>query len=319
MSTKQRVLAAMRSKYGDKFKTIGNNSWQSCSPYRNGDNQTAFHLTIESDEFGGFKDHVTGQTGSLYDLAEHLGVRSSSNGNGSSPTINKSDLDKTPDEPNILPAKSLQSFATLGEYAAHQGVPIEAFKKAGCHVIQHKNAPHIAFPCADKINRLRRMDGNKPKWYPQSNGATPQLYGWKRALNIRTRVGGNEPLILTNGQPSVIVAQHFGLAAFCLTDGENKPIPDAQLLTIQKVLDTGVTLYIAKDNDKAGEDGTDIVLKQLSRYWMKTDPQITRIRFKGDKGYDLANHCKKHGDVSLEQLIKLEVPIQVDVQDTTLR
>ena len=213
----------------------------------------------------------------------------SENGNSNShKPIDKTDMDTIPDEPqpkNQTVKPKGRSFASIAEYAAYQGAPEAAFTNAGCTVVQHKNAPHIAFPCADGINRLRRMD--QKAWYPQKSGATPQLYGWRRALQIRVQISDKDPLVLTNGQTSVIVAQHYGMAAFCLTDGENKQIPDSQLKTIKSELDKGITLYIAKDNDNAGEQGTKEVLTQLWQY----GAQVKTIQFQGEPGYDLANHC----------------------------
>lgn len=309
MSTKDKVLRKLQSLAHVKLKEERPGQYRGNNPFSTESDSEAFTLSINDPEYGKWQDFVTGESGSLYDLADKLGI-DRPGGNGASKPIDKAGMDTAPDDPTIdvvtTPKKSLQTFATLEEYAAHQGVPVAAFKKAGCKVVTHNNTPHIAFPCSDKINRLRRMLPGNPKWKPEQGGVSPQLYGWERALGIHRDEGS--PLVLTNGQPSVIVAQHNGIAAFCLTDGENKNIPDAALITIQNAVEELKSkLYIAKDNDTAGRAGATRSYKQL---W-ECKPKM--IVFQGEEGYDLANHCKKWGDASLKELIKLEKPVQFDV------
>ncbi len=44
------------------------------SPLRAGSNSHGFTVTITDDEHGAWFDHVTGEKGSLYELAEKLGI-----------------------------------------------------------------------------------------------------------------------------------------------------------------------------------------------------------------------------------------------------
>ena len=301
------------------LKPDGAGRYRGNSPLRPDSDSKSFTLTITDAEHGAWKDHVTGESGSLYELAAKIGITTPMNGNGAKP-IDKTGLDAVPDDPPsviINPPKVYPTFATLAEYATHQGVPEEVFRKAGVYELQYQRKGdaaktlHFAFPCSDKILRLRRaVGGLKPKWFPQATGALPTLYGWQRALGICK--GENSPLVLTNGQPSVIVAQHYGIAAFCLTDGENKEIPDAALTTIITQLKTGIELYICKDGDKAGREGALTNYKQLYQY------KPTVIDFPGDSGFDLANHCKQHQDNALAELPKYTKHITFDVQQHQL-
>lgn len=316
MSTKDKVLRELQSRPHVKLKEERPGQYRGNNPFDMGSDSKAFTFSIESAEYGKWQDFVTGEKGSLYDLADKLGI-DRPGGNGASKPIDKTGMDTVPDEPPSIdvvttaPKKSLQTFETLAEYSAHQGVPVEAFIKAKCHIVQWGGKPHIAFPCSDGYNRLRVMDDRKPKWYPQKKRddktkLSPQLYLLKRAVVINKEEGS--PFVLCNGQPSVIVAQHHGIAAFCLTDGEGRDIPDAALLTIRDAIKKyNVELYIAKDNDKAGRAGAKRSYDQL---W-ECEPKM--IVFTGDEGYDLANHCKKWGDDSLKELLKLEKPVQRDV------
>jgi hypothetical protein len=73
--TAGRVLAALKP-YG--LRDEGSGKYRSNSPLRPGSNSHGFTLTIDDDEHGAFYDHVSGEQGSLYDLANRLGIERSS-------------------------------------------------------------------------------------------------------------------------------------------------------------------------------------------------------------------------------------------------
>ena len=57
------------------FKKVGPNEWRGNCPWRAGSDSKAFAVRKEDDgEHGAFHDHVTGEQGSLYQLAERLGI-----------------------------------------------------------------------------------------------------------------------------------------------------------------------------------------------------------------------------------------------------
>ena len=68
MSTAQKVLQALN--------LVPNESGQyKCnSPYRVGSDSNSFSLVIDGDEHGAFVDFVSGQKGTLYQLADFLGI-----------------------------------------------------------------------------------------------------------------------------------------------------------------------------------------------------------------------------------------------------
>ena len=71
-TTAEAVLSALRPY---KLKDLGGGRYRCNSPFRPDSNSHAFSLTISDGEHGGWLDHVSGESGSLYDLAESLGVR----------------------------------------------------------------------------------------------------------------------------------------------------------------------------------------------------------------------------------------------------
>lgn len=71
MSTSEQVLAALAA-YDLKQET--ENRYRLNSPLRPGSNSQGFMLWINGPEHGGYEDKVNGDTGSLYDLAESIGI-----------------------------------------------------------------------------------------------------------------------------------------------------------------------------------------------------------------------------------------------------
>jgi len=72
MTTADRVLADLRADYSLQSK--GNGKYRANSPLRPGSNSHALALTIKDGEYGTWFDHVAGDGGSLYKLADHMGI-----------------------------------------------------------------------------------------------------------------------------------------------------------------------------------------------------------------------------------------------------
>ena len=65
--------------------------------------------------------------------------------------------------------------------------------------------------------RYRFLDGNKP-YYMSEKGYKKCWYGMN--ANALKRLSDGQPLVIANGEISVVAAQHHGLAAVCVTSGE---------------------------------------------------------------------------------------------------
>lgn len=285
MSTAQKILQHL-----ERFELKGNGKeFTANSPLRAGSNSHAFSVTIESDEYGAYFDHVTGEKGSLYELAALLGI-------------------ETPKREQVEDSK--RSYTTLADYALLKGVPEKLFIDAGWEAHTYFDGrPCFKFPTAGG-ERYRFTDGDYPI-FKSIKGFEKCWYGLNRAVKLADKL----PLILCNGEPSTIVAQHYGLPAFCMPGGEgHKPTPE--MMTQLKMNWKG-SIRIALDCDKAGSKAT----KMFSEAFGAASIDYTIIDLMlSDKG-DLADFCKLHGDASItdfndmSQMKPPKVERKVDVTD----
>lgn len=270
MSTADLVKSAL-GMYG--LKPAGRNEWRCNSPLRPGSDSHSFALTIDDDEHGAYHDHVSGESGSLYELAALLGIA----------------LPQRPDE-------TKKGYDSLQEYAQAHGVDASVFADAGWAEGEHQGRKCFKFPtsCGFKV---RFIDGEKPKFKPVETGYKPCIYGGR---NGWTMSYDKKLLVITNGEPSVVVAQHYGIPAICHTGGENKHIP-------QNLLDELNARYqgdiiIALDCDKAGREGA--AKWEAALVNAGYQPRVVDLRI-GDKG-DLADFCMMYEGNSLDMLMKCE-------------
>lgn len=254
--------------------------WRCNSPLRPGANSHSFTVRIEADgEHGAWTDHAGGDSGSLYDLAERLHI-----------PIESTYTARTAVE------DSNRLYKTLSDYAAFKGVPVEAFSKAGwSDPITYDKRPAFEFPTSGG-KRYRFTDGGKPK-FKSEKGYKTCWYGLKIAVTLAKQNG--QPLILCNGEPSVIVAMHYKVPACAITGGEQPTIP-AALLDELKSLWQG-SIIIALDCDEAGRKaaaGKAKILRAAGYPVTVVDLGL------GDKG-DLADICKLHTDATMAHLLTL--------------
>lgn len=277
MTLADQVLEALRP-----YDLQGRSGQYRCnSPLRPGSNSHGFSLVIEGDDRGAWNDHVTSESGSLIDLAERLGIA-------------------VPERPQRTQVEtSKRPYRGLADYAALKGVPPEVFTAAGWKetVIadQGKDRPALEFPTRTG-NRYRFLDGQNPK-FKSVFGYTPCWYGLQKAA--RRAADTQQPLVICNGEPSVVVAQHFGMAACAITNGEAKNIPD-HLLDELCAAWHGVVV-IALDCDETGRRGAQKYAAALS------SRRITHIVLDlglSDSG-DLADFCKLHTSDCVPALAKL--------------
>ena len=260
MSTATKVL-----QYLERFELQGKApKYTANSPLRPGSNSHAFSVVIEDDEHGAYHDFVTGEQGSLYELAKLLNI-------------------DTPKREQVENSK--RSYATLAEYALLKGVPEKVFSDAHWEVHTYfDQRPCFKFPTAGG-ERYRFTDGLKPT-FKSITGFQTCWYGLTRAIQL----AGKQSLILCNGEPSTIVAQHFGLPAFCMPGGENQNPTQDMLTQLKKAWKGNVRL--AMDCDETGKNA----VKKFSEAFKSVGIGYTIIDLMlTDKG-DLADFCKLHHD-----------------------
>lgn len=256
------------------------NEHRANSPLRPGSNSHAFKLTVdEGGENGAYFDHVSGDKGSLYDLADALGIERPADG--------------------VPVADTKRAYRDLEDYASAHGVAAEVFLKAGWQDVQPKYdydvkgpRPALVFQ-TDNGPRWRFVDGNNDLApYKHDSGYRACWYGLKRAVKMAAE--SHLPLVLVNGEASTVVAQHAGIPACCVTGGEKKY--PAHLVAELKASYSGPVL-IAFDCDGTGRR----VAKQVQEQLADLETTIIDLGL-GDKG-DVADFCLLYGADAKERLL----------------
>lgn len=283
MSTAQKVLQALAP-----FELKGRGPEYKCnSPLRAGSDSGGFSLVIEGDEHGAWNDFPTGESGSLYELAERLGI-------------------ETPKRVQVESSK--RPYSSMADYAAFKGIPVEALRAAKWEEVRYMDRPAMKFETKGGT-RWRFLDGEKPKFISQSKYKSC-WYGLTRAVDMAKATG--QPLVICNGEPSVIVAQHFGVPACAITSGESKNIPEH---LINELVGTWKgEIIIALDCDTAGRNGASkyaAALEAVGANYRIVDLMLS-------DGGDVADFCKLHttgAAAAIQQLGMVKVKAQAAKPD----
>lgn len=247
------------------LKPEGAGAWRCNSPLRSGSNSHAFKIVVQADgEHGAFKDHVTNEAGSLYDLADRMGVP----------------------RPKVARQSSKRGYTDLEDYAISHGVTKDVFIDAGWQeATVYQNRQALPFDTRTG-QKYRFIDGNKPTFKPANRGYQPCWYLLDRALAIAA--AANQPLVICNGEPSTVVSQLYGLAATAHTGGENKDLPQ-QLVDQLRVAYSG-QIIIALDCDRAGLAGANRLYHQL----LTAGFGVRAVDLNGGLEFDLADFVRLH-------------------------
>jgi len=277
MTTGEQTLAKLAA---HKLKKAGANEWRCNSPLRSGSDSGAFSLHIDDDgEHGTWHDHVSGESGSLYQLAERLGI----------------------EVPKAQAQETKRAYQSLADYAAAHYAPVEAFTAAGWQEGTHKDRPCLIYKVGGKL-RYRYLDGNPDKaayeWEP---GGKPAWYGLKHAPDMAK----GRALVLCNGEASTISAQHHGVPA-CAWAGGEKKLPD-HAITELKAAYTG-PIIIAYDCDETGQRVAREVAEQLTGAGYDVRVADLGMTTHGD----LADFCGLHTETAYAELDKRAVVVVPD-------
>ena len=129
----------------------------------------------------------------------------------------------------------------------------------------------------------------------------PCWYGFNRAVDMAAK-SKSKTIVLCNGQPSVITAQHYDIAALAQTDGENKKITKPLLKRLLDVTkEHKLKVMLAYDGDDTGRAATKLIQKQLQ----DNKVTVSIVQFGGDSGYDLADYCTQHKTGVMGKLLRL--------------
>jgi len=263
-STAELVLDALKP-YGLKEEKPG--QYRSNRPWSSNSDSMSLTITITDQEHGAYYDHVSGESGSLYELAGRLGIK-----------VNRPNTQKYP------ASKTKRKYKDLEDYAQEHGVDASIFIEAGWTFVIKQNRPALEFSTISGL-RWRFLDGEKSEF----KHIWKYVSCWHKleeAIAIAKRT--SQPLVICNGEPSVVVAQHFGIPAFCITGGEKQKIrPD--LLKILGDQWSG-EIRIAPDCDDTGKS----MSQKFSNSLTSAGFQVSVVDLKGGQGFDLADFCKLH-------------------------
>lgn len=284
MATADDVLSALTAY---NLRAEGHGKYRFNSPLRAGADGMTCTLTLTPDgEHGAWIDHKSNECGSLYNLAQHLGV-------------------SLPDRAPVATTK--RAYGGLADYAEAHGVPPEELKRWGwtecIYTDAGKQRTALTYPTRSG-KRWRYIDGNKP-YYKSEKGYKQAWYGLNKEVAERLALG--VPLIICNGEISTIAAQWYGMAAISLPGGE-KNIPEEHIQSLRAWLhEAGVTpsIVVAMDCDHTGRVAARGIVATLRTAGF----QARAVDLKLSAGGDLADYCRLHGihaAVALEALPDVE-------------
>jgi len=151
----------------------------------------------------------------------------------------------------------------------------------------HAGRPCLAFPTATGT-RYRYLDGQEPRYHSPA-GYTRSWYRLSEAVDLARDT--DQPIVLCNGEASVVAAQFCNVAAFAVAGGSEKPsIPDNLLAELREQWDGAI--IVAFDCDKTGRSSTSQIAAQLK----DAGYPIHAVDLHGGPGFDLADFCRLHDD-----------------------
>lgn len=271
-TTGDRILDLLRAY---DLKRDGEGQYRANAPYRPGSNARALTFNIKPDgEHGAFDDKTHGLNGSLYELADLLGI--------DHPTGKRHEV-----------ASTKRAYRDLAEYAAAHGLTADDLKAVGWNdVAPYQQRPALAFRTANGV-RYRFIDGNDPA-YKSELGYKACWYGLTKAIRMATEQ--ETALVLCNGEVSTVAAQKAGVPACCITGGE-KALPKDLLDVLVKQWQGAI--WLAYDCDDTGRKAAADIGKQL--------PQAVAIDLGLSEKGDLADFVMLYGDLSLATLAEKAV------------
>lgn len=263
------------------IKKEGSNKYRCKSnPFRPDSDSNSFTLIVNPDGSVGWKDWVTDETGGTKELCEQLNI-----------PYQREQTQQAEDTKKF--------YASIDEYARAHGVTKDVLEAAGWEqqVIwdgygdERKERMVLIFKTATG-QRMRFIDGNKP-YYKSQRGYQRCWYGLKNIID-------KETIVLCNGEISTVVANHYGVPAFCFTGGEKKEIPQDLMPELRRTAKDKL-IVLAMDCDETGIQSALGIKHQLQTEGFRVVTKDMQL----SKGGDLADFCKLYGSDSLSDLLEL--------------
>jgi DNA-binding PadR family transcriptional regulator len=270
-TTAAKVLLALQAY---DLKQQSGTEYRLNSPLRAGSNSHGFTLHVHTDgEHGTWFDHVSGEKGSLYQLAEKLGIQ--------------------PSRLEQPVPTSKRGYSGLADYAAAHGITAAQLTGFFWQEAEYKGKLALRFK-TKAGDRWRLLEGTpdelKAPYRNQPGKFKACWYGLNSAVS--TCINSTEPLIIANGEISAVVGQVHGLAAVAVSGGE-KEISD-ELITELKDFFGGKlpSVLIPADCDPTGRKFARINAQKLIAVGF---PDVKALDLGLSKGGDLADLCRMYG------------------------
>jgi len=178
-------------------------------------------------------------------------------------------------------------YESLADYAQRHGVPVEVFEAAGWHeMVRGRMGKAFAFPTAGGTRYRYADERAAGRKFDHDKGTVATWYGLERAVALAH--AQDAPLILCNGEPSTLVAQHYGAPACCVTGGERGSIADELLEELREVW--AGPIVVAFDCDDTGRRAGSALAAHLRAFGVAAKA----VDLGGSAGFDLADFCRLH-------------------------
>lgn len=214
-------------------------------------------------------------------------------------------------KPSIADTK--RRYEGLEDYARAHGLTVEELAAWHWRECEYKRRPALFFPTPTG-NRWRFLDGRKP-YYISEDGYKRCWFGLNKIF-VGNQLRDGRPLVICNGEISVIKAQYSGIAAVAMTGGEKGEIPADLLQQLKGAIPAGTQIIIAMDCDNAGRRSARGLREQLQREGFK----VRAVDMGLGNGGDLADFCIEHGSNTGAELEKLpDLEDELDIKDRSWR
>src|SRR5262249_43433529 len=146
---------------------------------------------------------------------------------------------------------------SLTAFARERGLRPAVLQEFGVRAVVHQNRNALRYPTSVGVDRIKFVDGRKPKYIWAAKGGKAHWYNLEGAMAV-LQDGGGARLYLVNGEPSVWACVAENVPAVCVASGEGPPPTAAMVAELRDRLASlhrPVEIAVAYDADRAGTAG----------------------------------------------------------------
>lgn len=247
------------------------------SPLRE-DANPSFSIRPDSpDNPGAFKDHATGDSGSMAELATRLGI---------DPHVSSNVRPPTPFE-RFCKDRLLDEKLLRTHFAARPAT--------------WNGRPALRYATGGGPDRVKFLDGQKPKYTWVTKGGRLHLYNLARAQSLLS--SDHPTLYIVNGEPSVWAADQAGVPAVCLAGGEGAA-PTAALISELKAIGAIPVRVVYDVGEKHDKPGTGARAVAAALREARMDASALQLPSDLGKGGDVDDLRQRVGDQGLADALK---------------